>query len=123
MMNKICSILVTIWAMMLISVNLNFEANTDLRPNNDGIYRVIVTDSDGNPVEEVAVQFCSDTACRFGETDENGIVEFHAEEGMIYSIHISDVPDGYEENTLEFKTLKHYCDICIVLQKMTDPEF
>ena len=91
-------------------------------PNTDGVYRVIVTDSDGNPVEEVIVRFCSDTACRFGITDENGITEFQADEGILYTVHLDDVPEGYEELSEEFETLECYCDIFLVLQKKTDPE-
>ena len=86
-------------------------------PNSEGFFRVIVTDTDGDPVEDVAVRFCSDTACRFGETDANGVAEFRAEEGTVYSVHIDDVPEGYEENDREYKTGREFCDICVTLQK------
>lgn len=86
-------------------------------PNSEGFFRVIVTDTDGDPVEDVAVRFCSDTACRFGETDEKGIAEFRAEEGTVYSVHIDDVPEGYEENDREYKTGREFCDVCVTLQK------
>lgn len=85
--------------------------------NDAGVFRVIVTDNAGDPVEEVTVQFCSETSCMFGETDEDGIAEFKAEEGSIYTIHILEVPDGYEETDDEYETSEEYCDVHVVLQK------
>jgi len=78
---------------------------------------VFVTDNEGDPVEDVTVQFCADNACRFHDTDENGVAEFAVEDGRVYTIHIAEVPDGYEENEQEYFTAKEYCDVNIVLQK------
>ena len=73
---------------------------------------------DGNLVKGATVQFCSDTACMFGKTDENGVVVFAAEEGPIYNVHILKVPEGYVKSTEEYLTGETYCDICIPLDKV-----
>ena len=93
------------------------DRGTPAVANNEGVYRVIVTDSDGDFVQGVKVQFCSDSFCMMGKTDENGVATFKAEEGTIYSAHIMKCPEGYVPNTEEYKTSDKYCDISIVLQK------
>ena len=82
-----------------------------------GVYRVIVTDSSGAPVKEVMVQFCDDTACTMGKTDENGVAVFEMEEGPIYTIHVLKVPEGYVKNGTEYQTDDTYCDVYIPLDK------
>ena len=84
-----------------------------------GGYRVIVTDSSGSPVKEVMVQFCDDTACTMGKTDENGVAVFEMEEGPIYTIHVLKVPEGYVKNGTEYQTDDTYCDVYIPLEKAT----
>ncbi len=81
--------------------------------NEDSVYRIIVVDEDGNPVPEVTVQFCSDTACMIGETDETGTAEFRQPEGH-YTVHILDAPEEYQEEENEF-TLEAYSDLTIIL--------
>ena len=86
--------------------------------NDKGVYRVIVTDSSGAPVKDVTVQFCDDTACMLGKTDENGIASFpDAAEGHPYTVHILKVPAGYEKTEEEFTAADVFCDVNIVLQK------
>ncbi len=66
-------------------------------------YKVIVIDAkDKTPLEGAAVQFCSDTQCMVGETDENGTAVFKAVPGD-YTAHVLKAPEGYQENdkTLE----------------------
>ena len=96
------------------------EAQVDKAPsvaeNGEGTYRVIVTDEDGQTVEGVMVQFCSDTTCMLAETDADGIASYDVEEGE-YTVHIIEVPDDYEMTNEEFPTLDTYCDVCITLQK------
>jgi thiol-disulfide isomerase/thioredoxin len=84
-----------------------------------GVYRVIVTDSSGAPVKEVMVQFCDDTACTMGKTDENGVAVFEMEEGPIYTIHVLKVPEGYVKNGTEYQTDDTYCDVYIPLERAT----
>jgi thiol-disulfide isomerase/thioredoxin len=85
--------------------------------NNNGAYRVIVSDQDGNPVKGVVVQFCSDVTCTLAKTDADGLASFDADEGQVYTIHILKVPEGFEKNNEEFRTLETYCDTKIVIQK------
>ncbi len=86
--------------------------------NDEGAYRVIVTDSSGAPVKGVTVQFCDDMACMLGKTDENGIASFpDAADGHPYTVHILKVPAGYEKTEEEFTALDVFCDVSIVIQK------
>ena len=85
--------------------------------NNNGAYRVIVSDQDGNPVKGVVVQFCSDVTCTLAKTDADGLASFDADEGQVYTIHILKAPEGFEKNNEEFRTLDTYCDTKIVIQK------
>ena len=85
--------------------------------NGEGVYRVIVSDTDGDLVKGATVQFCSDTTCMMGKTDENGMAVFEMEEGPIYTVHILKVPEGYVKNTGEYLTDDTYCDIYVPLDK------
>ena len=44
-------------------------------------YEVLVTDRAGKPVAGAVIQFCSDTECIMGTTDEKGIASFDREAG------------------------------------------
>lgn len=69
-------------------------------------------------MKDVTVQFCDDTACMLGKTDENGIASFpDAAEGHPYTVHILKVPAGYEKTEEEFTAADVFCDVNIVLQK------
>ena len=88
--------------------------------NDEGVYRVIVTDNSGEPVKGATIQFCDDTACMMGKTDDKGIVSFpDAAEGHPYTVHVLKAPTGYEKNAEEFIALDTYCDVSIVLQKQS----
>lgn len=78
--------------------------------------RVIVVDDEGNPVAGVAVQFCSDTTCMMGKTDEKGTASFKAEEGS-HTVHVQKVPEGYEICTEEFEVPQDFSDVKIILKK------
>ena len=86
-------------------------------PNGENVYRVIVSDTDGNLVKGVTIQFCSDTSCTMGKTDENGAAVFPMEEGMVYTVHVLKVPEGYEKHTGDYTTDETYCDVYISLTK------
>jgi len=92
------------------------DSSDPVHITDDGIYRVIVMDQDGDPAEDVMVQFCSDTECMMGKTDENGIAEFAADEG-VYQVHMLKVPEEYESTSEEYTTADTYCDVYVVLQK------
>jgi thiol-disulfide isomerase/thioredoxin len=85
--------------------------------NGEGVYRVIVSDTDGDLVKGATVQFCSDTTCMVGKTDENGVAVFEMEEGPTYTVHILKVPEGYEKNSEEYLTAETYCDVYVSLGK------
>ena len=85
--------------------------------NDEGVFRVIVSDTDGNLVKGATIQFCSDTTCTMGKTDENGVAVFKMEEGPVYSVHVLKVPEGYEKHTGDYKTDETYCDVYISLTK------
>ena len=85
--------------------------------NDEGVFRVIVSDTDGNLVKGATIQFCSDTTCSMGKTDENGVAVFKMEEGPVYSVHVLKVPEGYEKHTGDCKTDDTYCDVYISLTK------
>ena len=89
----------------------------DTVANDEGVYRVIVSDTDGDLVKGATIQFCSDTTCTMGKTDENGVAVFEMEEGPIYTIHVLKVPEGYVKNGTEYQTDDTYCDIYIPLDK------
>ena len=88
---------------------------TGLVPNEDGVYRVIVTDESGAPVPGVMVQFCSDTQCLMETTDEEGMALFAEAEGS-YTVHILKAPAGYASDDTEYAVLETYCDIPITLK-------
>ena len=93
-------------------------AQENLNPvaeNNGETYRVIVSNTGGDPVKGVMVEFCSDTTCRFEKTDQNGVAEFAAENG-VYTVHILKVPKGYVKPNEEYRTEENYCDVYYVLQ-------
>ena len=94
----------------------DIEPESNSHPNDAGVYRVHVTNGDGDPVEGVYVQFCSDTSCMMGQTDADGYASFETEEG-VYTVHILKAPEGYEGTSEEFKTEDTFSDICVVLQK------
>ena len=72
---------------------------------NSGAYLVYVLDAETmDPIPGVRVQFCSDTLCRMGKTDESGVAIFDSEPGT-YTVHMMKAPEGYvksgEEITLD----------------------
>ena len=57
-------------------------------------YVLHVVDQNGAPVAEAAVTFCTDTACVFLESDENGTITFTGAPD-VYHVQLIDVPEGY----------------------------
>lgn len=93
------------------------EELTEAAANDLSVYRVVVTDENGDPVEGAAIQFCDDSSCSFGKTDAQGTAEFNMPEGTAYEIHILQAPEGYESTDRLFTTLDTYSDVNIVLKK------
>lgn len=92
------------------------EAN-EAAANDLSVYRVVVTDENGDPVEGAAIQFCDDSSCSFGKTDAQGTTEFNMPEGTAYEVHVLQAPEGYESTDKLFTTLDTYSDVNIVLKK------
>ena len=71
-------------------------------------YILHVVDQDNHPVEGVAVNFCTDTACTPQETDETGTITFKGEPER-YHIQIVEVPDGYSwDESFDMYTTPEY---------------
>ena len=90
---------------------------TGAAENDSGEYRVIVYDTDGQPVKGAIVQLCDETTCSFQKTKADGIATFKVDEPKVYDVHIEKAPAGYENDSEVFKTLDTYCDINIFLKK------
>ena len=87
--------------------------------NGKQFYRVIVTDGDGAPVKGAIVQFCDESSCMIGETDDEGIVTYpDVAEGYTYIAHILKAPEGYEITDEEYTAMESYCDVPIVIRKI-----
>ena len=66
------------------------------------------------PVPGAVIQFCSDTLCMMGQTDENGLTSFDQPEGE-YTVHVLVAPEGYEADGQEYKPLRVHSDLRITL--------
>ena len=78
-------------------------------------YEVLVRNEAGKPVSGVMVQFCSDTECMMGTTDENGIAAFEQDAGS-YTVHVLKVPEGFENVSEEFAAPAQPGRLVIVLK-------
>ena len=82
-----------------------------------GAYIVCVMDAETmNPIPNVRVQFCSDSTCRMGKTDENGLAMFEADPGT-YTVHMMKAPEGYVKSDEEFTLDKDNHDATYYLSK------
>ncbi len=79
-------------------------------------FTVTVSDSDGNALSDISVQFCDDQMCRVVKTDENGLANLGETEGS-YSVHIIRVPDGYAADDTEYELNEENRAISVVLDK------
>ena len=66
-------------------------------------YIIYAEDEEQNPIADVTFGFCTDTACRYVTTDEDGKAVFKGEPTK-YHIQIIDVPDGYTDELEETYT-------------------
>ncbi len=80
-------------------------------------YTVKVVDQNGDPVPEVVVNFCTDTACTPKESDGDGIIVFSGEPYR-YHLEIVDAPEGYTwDETFEAYTEEEYGTLTITVTK------
>lgn len=121
-MRKITAILILCISMILLAScggNKGDDKDSSSKiPENPGnVYRVIAVDESAAPVQGVTVQFCSDQLCIMGETGEDGIAVFEDREEGSYTVHIYAVPEGFAEDTEEYKMPDTYGDLTITLKK------
>lgn len=91
----------------------NKKAAADV--NNDG-YIIMVTDPDAAPVKGALVQFCSDSMCMMGKTDDTGCAVFKVEPGK-YTVHILKAEGYVVPKEEEFAVPEEYGVVNITLQK------
>ena len=90
------------------------DADTTADPDT---YLVYVRDAETMaPIPGARVQFCSDSMCRMGKTDENGLVSFHSDPGT-YTVHFMKCPEGYVNSTEEFTLDKDNREATYLLDK------
>ena len=78
-------------------------------------YEVLVNDTAGKPVSGVTIQFCSDTECTLGTTNENGIAVFEKKAGS-YTVHVLKTPEGYAPDDTEYPAPAEPGQVVIVLK-------
>jgi len=80
-------------------------------------YRILTVDESGAPVQGTMVQFCSDTLCTLGVTNESGLATFEFPTGGAYTIHILKAPDGYAQDSTEYPVPTDSPELTITLKK------
>ena len=100
---------------------VDVETDADAAENAGSVYRVIVSDRDGDPVEGVILQFCDDVTCSFQATDAEGTAVFAVEDQKIYEVHVLQAPEGYIADDDVYNTQETFSDVSIVLEKRDEP--
>ena len=97
-------------------VTVEYETETDAGSKADA-YIIHVLDQNGDPVPEVCVNFCTDTACVPCESDENGTIVYTGKPD-VYHVQIIDSPEGYScDESFEMYTPKTYGEWILRLRK------
>ena len=95
-------------------IDTDDKTNTEDDPE---AYCFVCNDNEGNPVEGVKIQICTDETCTMQISDENGRIIYDGEP-RIYSIHIYRIPEGYELiSDREFETTDTYGTSYVNLKK------
>lgn len=92
------------------------EASSPVSENDVKLYRVYVSDADGELVEGAMIEFCDDDTCRVENTDASGLAAFKVDEAE-YKVHVLKAPKGYKKDTTEYEMPDQYSDLHIVLEK------
>ena len=106
-------------SMKQTGTNARWEYADETAQQADGpqAYIVHVVDQDNNPVEEVVVNFCTDSACTPQETDETGTITFQGEPYQ-YHLQIVEVPDGYSwDESFDMYTTPEYGEWVLRIKK------
>ena len=100
----------------VIGMDYNTQEETPEAVSADS-YIIHVADQDGNPVPEVIVNFCTDTACVPVTADETGTVTYTGAPD-VYHVQIVDLPDGYSsDGSFEMYTPKAYGEWTLRIRK------
>jgi len=98
------------------NVTVEYETDADAESSVDA-YIIHVLDQNGDPVPEVVVNFCTDTACTPCEADEDGTIAYTGKPDA-YHIQIIDYPEGYScDESFEMYTPKAYGEWVLRLRK------
>lgn len=84
-------------------------------------YCVVVTDTDGAPIPEVMVQFCSETECMFARTDARGLAWFDVAPGA-YTVHVLKAPEPFEPDNTEYPAPEAPGVVAITLTRAGEAE-
>ena len=96
---------------------VSWEYTENTKAETPQAYILHVVDQENKPVEEVSVNFCTETACVSRESDQNGAIIF---DGVpdIYHVQIIDVPDGYSwDEDYEMYTNREYGEWVLRVRK------
>jgi hypothetical protein len=97
-------------------VTVEYETDADDESSADA-YIIHVLDQNGDPVPEVVVNFCTDTACTPCEADEDGTIAYTGKPD-VYHIQIIDYPEGYScDESFEMYTPVTYGEWVLRLRK------
>ena len=89
------------------NITVEYETETDAGSEADA-YIIHVLDQNGDPVPEVCVNFCTDTACVPCESDEDGTIVYTGKPD-VYHVQIIDYPEGYScDESFEMYTTAAY---------------
>ena len=102
---------------LLAGEAVNAPVDANVTENDCEMYRVIVLDRDGNPVEGAVIQFCDDATCSFQVTDAEGVAAFPVGQGKVFEVHVLRAPEGYAGTDEVFYTLEIFSDVTISLEK------
>ncbi|MBQ6514175.1 MAG: TlpA family protein disulfide reductase [Clostridia bacterium] len=97
-------------------ITVEYETETDAGSKADA-YIIHVLDQNGDPVPEVFVNFCTDTACVPCESDEDGTIVYTGTPD-VYHVQIIDYPEGYScDESFEMYTPETYGEWILRLRK------
>jgi len=97
-------------------VTVEYETDANDESSVDA-YIIHVLDQNGDPVPEVVVNFCTDTACTPCEADEDGTIAYTGKPD-VYHIQIIDYPEGYScDESFEMYTPVTYGEWVLRLHK------
>ena len=97
-----------------VTVEYETEADTGSQA---GAYIIHVLDQNGDPVPEVCVNFCTDTACVPCESEADGTIVYNGEPA-VYHVQIIDYPEGYScDESFEMYTPAAYGEWVLRLRK------